>query len=199
MIPEYHDPVYCYKNSGVLINNYDLRDPEKLKQLERVLTGIRLIDLYKNPIAGKFDFDHLKKIHHHIFQDIYPWAGRVRTVNIAKGLYFCQAVYIEQEGMRIFAELKKEHYLKNCPLDTLYRRAAYYLSEINALHPFRDGNGRAQREFMRQLLLNRGIELDLTRIDPKFMLQASIASFNADISLMEEVMQKCIIIPENQL
>lgn len=198
MTLDYHDGVYCYPDTDVLINHYDLKDPEKLKQLERVLTAVRLIDLYKKPLAGRFDFAHLKAIHHYIFQDIYPWAGRVRTVNIAKGLYFCQATYIEQEGRRIFESLKKEHYLHQTPYEKLHKRTAWYLSEINALHPFRDGNGRAQREFMRELLLPMGITLDLTAADPKLMLEASIASFQGDLSLMEELMQKCLQFPASE-
>lgn len=193
MIPEYHDTVYCYQDSGVLINNYDLRDPEKLKQLERVLTGVRLIDLYKKPIEGKFDLEHLKAIHYHIFQDIYPWAGRLRTVNIAKGLFFCQALYLEQEGKRIFTELKKENYFKDCPFEVLPQKASWLLSEINALHPFRDGNGRTQREFLRELFLKLNVELDWTQVSPKLMLDASIASFRGDLTLMQDLMARALI------
>jgi cell filamentation protein len=84
------DTRYCYPNSDVLINKLNIREQDKLYTFERRLTMLRLLELMDNPIRGQFDFRHLKEIHAYIFQDIYDWAGKVRTVDIAKGNMFCK-------------------------------------------------------------------------------------------------------------
>lgn len=189
---EEYDTIYCYHNSNVLINNFDIKDNQRLKQIERVLSAARLVELYKTPIKGNFDLKHLKKIHYHIFQDLYPWAGQLRTVNISKGSLFCQACFIEKEANKIFDKLKVDNYLKNLNFESLINKSAYYFAEINALHPFRDGNGRAQREFLRELLLNAGFSVNYTKFTPKMMIDASIASFNGDNSYLIRLFSHCI-------
>ena len=138
------DTVYCYPGTEVLINNFGEHDPKVLSQLERMCTAARIVDLLKKPVSGNFDLTHLKKIHHYIFQDIYTWAGQFRMVNISKELLFCDANFIEKELNKLFLKLKSENYLKDCTEDNIASKAAYYLGEINAIHPFREGNGRTQ-------------------------------------------------------
>ncbi len=186
------DLLYCYPGSSVLINRLDLQDAQQLEQAERTLSAARLIELYKHPVPGSFDLNHLQSIHHYIFQDIYTWAGQLRSVEIAKGLFFCRAAYIRREADKLFAALHAENLLLDCPLEKLPFKAAYYLSEINAIHPFRDGNGRAQREFIRELLLRRGIKVNYAGVKPERMREASIASFGGDYSLMEQLFSLCI-------
>lgn len=79
------DNVYCYPGSNVLINKLDIHNSKQLFNAEKELTFVRLQELQDNPIEGKFDFEHLKKIHGYIFQDLYDWAGMQRTVEIGKG------------------------------------------------------------------------------------------------------------------
>ena len=74
------DTIYCYPDSDVLINKLDIRELDKLHTFERKLTMLRLLELMDKPISGKFDFKHLQAIHRYIFQDVYDWAGKVRTV-----------------------------------------------------------------------------------------------------------------------
>ena len=192
------DKVYCYPGTEVLINNFDLRDPKILSQYETMYTGARLIDLQKKPIPGKFDLSHLTAIHKYIFQDIYPWAGELRKVNISKEILFCDTQFILPMINKVFDMLKKENYLKNCPVENIAERAGFYLGEINAVHPFREGNGRAQREFIRELLLPLGFKVDYSRCDPKMMLYASVNAFAGDYELMTSLFDKCIITkPQN--
>ena len=192
------DKVYCYPGTEVLINNFDLRDPKILSQYETMYTGARLIDLQKKPIPGKFDLAHLTAIHKYIFQDIYPWAGELRKVNISKEILFCDTQFILPMINKVFDMLKKENYLKNCPVENIAERAGFYLGEINAVHPFREGNGRAQREFIRELLLPLGFKVDYSRCDPKMMLYASVNAFAGDYELMTSLFDKCIITkPQN--
>lgn len=140
------DRIYCYPDSDVLINKLNIHDRDKLFEVERKLTMLRLMDLLEKPITGKFDFKHLQNIHQYIFQDIYPWARKTRTVDIAKSNMFCKVQFIETQADEIFLKLQKDDFLKQLSKEKFAKKAAYYFWEINALHPFREGNGRTQRE-----------------------------------------------------
>ncbi len=181
---------YCYDNSEVLINRLNITDPAKFKIADRKFTMLRIMDLIQNPLSGSFDANHLCKIHKYIFQDLYSWAGKYRTVEIAKGLFFCKSDYIDNMLTKIFKELKSENYLKNCSHADLPVRLAYYLGEINAIHPFREGNGRTQREFIRELALTNGATVYFSKATKKDMITASINSFRGDYTAMEILMRK---------
>lgn len=102
------DP-YCYPDSRVLKNKLSIHDFQKLSYAERKLAKFRARELFESPIAGQFDFNHLKAIHKYLFQDLYDWAGEARTVDIAKDTLFCRYFAIKKEAERIFAELKKKN------------------------------------------------------------------------------------------
>ena len=147
------EDIYCYSGTSVLRNKLDLTDQQKLDQFEGEITTLRLVELQENPIAGQFDLAHLKKLHFHIFQDIYDWAGELRTVDISReNSRFAHAQFIESAAKSLFNKLQQEHFLKGLTIDQFALRAAHYLSEINVLHPFREGNGRAQRAFIAKSL-----------------------------------------------
>lgn len=163
MREQIYDP-YVYPGTHTLINKFGIKDPDKLATIERNLTANRLAELYNNPINGNFDFDHLKKIHGYIFQDVYDWAGKERTVTIAKGnTLFCPAEKIEIYADKIFDALKRHDYLKGLGPNEFSKKAALFFANLNDLHPFREGNGRTQREFMRELSINAGYNLDLSK------------------------------------
>lgn len=180
------DP-YCYPNSRVLKNKLDIRDRDTLLEAERRLSKYRNEELFNSPLVGHYDFDHLQRIHKYLFQDIYDWAGEVRTVDIAKGNLFCRTFAIASEADRIFTELKSEKCLKNLPINQLGARLAYYLAEINALHPFREGNGRTQREFIRQLAYQNNLFLSYAGITQDEMITASKASLKLDYKPLQEL------------
>lgn len=186
------DTKYCYPNSNVLINRLNIRDQEKLYVLERKLTMLRLLELLDKPIDGNFNLKHLKDIHKYIFQDIYDWAGEIRTVNIAKGTMFCNVRFITNQAEEIFSKLSDEKYLIGMNQEIFIKRVAYFFSEINALHPFREGNGRTQREFIRSLALKNGYLIHFDRTTSDEMLSASKKSFLCDYSEMEYIFSKCI-------
>lgn len=187
------DNIYCYPGTTVLKNSYAEQNPERLAKLERILCGARIIDLLRKPIKGKFDSAHLRKIHNYIFQDLYSWAGKYRVVEIAKGYYFCRSQYVPRETDRLLLELQAENYLRGTLSEDLPARAAYYLGELNAIHPFRDGNGRTQREFIRELLLPIGYNVNYSRVEPNMMFEASVKSFQGDNTLMTDLFKQCII------
>lgn len=186
------DRIYCYPDSDVLINKLDIREQEKLRIYERKLTMLRIMELIDKPIKGNFDFKHLQKIHEFIFQDIYEWAGIVRKVDIAKGNMFCNVKFIDSQANEIFGNLKKEQYLDGLSEAEFIKRLAYYFSEINALHPFREGNGRSQREFIRSLAIKNGYIINFSNIPKDEMIKASQDSFLCEYKSMERLFQKCV-------
>lgn len=186
------DKVYCYPDSDVLINKLNIREQEKLHTFERKLTMLRLLELIDQPLEGKFDFNHLKKIHRYIFQDIYDWAGEIRKVDITKGNMFCNVKFIDAQAQEIFGKLKEENYLEGLPKTEFVKRLAYFFSEINALHPFREGNGRSQREFIRSLAMKNGYIISFANISESEMIKASRNSFLCEYEMMERLFAKCI-------
>jgi len=104
------DP-YTYKNSTVLVNKLDLRNQEDLDAFEAEISSARA----EEPLPeGALDFGHYRAVHHHLFQDVYEWAGQPRTVRIAKGGNpFCFPENIEGEGRKLFDELQGADYLRN--------------------------------------------------------------------------------------
>ena len=190
---ESKNSVYCYKGTNVLVNKMNIKAPIALKNYETSVIGLKLMTLSKQGITGKFDVSHFVSIHKFLFEDIYPFAGLFRTENIAKDCFqFAEWEYIENELTRLLSELKSENFLANLTKEKFAERLAYYWAELNVLHPFREGNGRAIREFIRELAAWNGYELDLTKTTPKNMLDACIESV-VDTSNLEEILYKCLV------
>lgn len=129
---------YYYKETEVLKNKKYIRDKEKLQRLENFYTTARIYELVKNPIV-KFGIKDLKKIHKYIFQDIYYFAGKFRVENISKGNTKFYSYDAEEFLRKILIELKNENYLVNKNRDNFIDRVSYYFTELNLIHPFRDG------------------------------------------------------------
>lgn len=96
------------------------------------------------------------------------------------------------ECRRIFSALRRERQLGMAFTQTAVKTLAYFFSEINALHPFREGNGRAQREFIRELALSEGYIIEFYMITEGEMLHASRESFLSNYGLMENLFGRCI-------
>ena len=144
----------------------------------------------------KYKFNYLKNIHKFIFGDRYEWAGTVRTVNIAKGNSFCRCEFIEEQMESIMRKLEKENYLETLNIEMLAERLAYYIGEINAIHPFREGNGRTQSMFIECLALKNGFSLDFAKISNEEMLEASVQTFNLEYKLMSKLLLRALSINE---
>ncbi len=170
---------YLNPETGVLKNILDISDEEELKTAEASLVAWRSFQLADNPLEGRFDLDHLQAIHKHLFGDVYRWAGELRNIDLAKdNSYFANHLHIISAAHPVFEKLEKEDYLKGLDTAAFSQRAAYYLGEINALHPFREGNGRAQREFINHLAHNNRFFIEWEHISQDDMIQASIESFH---------------------
>lgn len=189
-----HTSMYCYPGTDVLINLFDVEDEEKLKELEKVYSLFRLAELRLQNPANPLDVKAYLAIHQSILQDVYPFAGELRKEMISKGSSsFAHPKHLETQLLKIFNELKAENYLKKLPRDQLVVRLAYFLSELNALHPFREGNGRSIREFARQLLQNAGYQLEWGKVrEPAEIINAFVDSFNKDNARLERLLSEII-------
>ena len=185
------DP-YCYPESSVLRNKLNIRDANLLAEVESLYSQKRLTDLYTDSVVnGRFGFRHLSRIHRYIFQDVYAWAGQIRTVRIHKGeTTFAYPEHIASEAGRIFDELQQERLLQELTGPVMRQRLAWYIGELNVLHPFREGNGRALRAWLRQLGLHNGLLLQFEKLEPDEWLQASIAAYVGDLQPMEKLLAR---------
>ena len=148
--------------------------------------------LEKQGITGNFDIHHFISIHKFLFEDIYDFAGLFRTENIAKDYFqFASWQYIKDELNRLLNQLKNENFLDGLSKEYFAKRLAYYWSELNVLHPFREGNGRTIREFLRQLSLKNNYILNFYEVNSKELLEASIKSI-VDTSNLEQLLYKCL-------
>jgi cell filamentation protein len=170
------DP-YCYPDTNVLRNLYDIRESEPLEAAEAFLVGLALVALDERPLPGPLDEKRFKATHHAIFGTMYEWAGRYRehTGRMTKGRSFGYTVtygdsaHVPGEMKRIFAELAEEKYLVGLKREDFARRLAYFYSEIDATHPFREGNSRTLRQFTSDLALAAGFELDWEPLAAPFL------------------------------
>jgi cell filamentation protein len=183
----YIDPV-----TGVLRNKLGLKAPAELAAAEREITHAALIFLQESPVPPRYDLGHLCAIHQRIFGDIYDWAGQLRTVAIAKGSWFCLPQYIESSAAEIFRALRGEGLLRDLPRDAFIDRLTYYLGEVNAVHPFREGNGRAQRALFEQLARDADFILDWQHLDAGRNVAASAAIMGGDPAPMRKMLNELV-------
>ena len=186
------DIVYCYPDSSVLKNKLNIVDAEALLVAEREITALRIAGIMDAPVRGKFDFKHLQAIHRAIFSDVFAWAGEPRTVDISKGNQFCLSRHIGTYAAGIFARLKEDRFLLGKSAEEMPERLTYYLSEINVLHPFRDGNGRAQRVFIEYLAQSAGFDVDFSQVDGKEMIETSALSFAKEYKPMTKMFTRIL-------
>lgn len=171
------DP-YCYPGTTVLINKLNIRNQEQLDAFEAEIVSERSSEPFPN---GRLSASHYLAYHKHLFQDVYPWAGKPRTVRITKGAStFCYPENIQSELRKLFGWLRDQDFLRGLSKEEFACQAAHFLGELNAIHPFREGNGRTQLSFMDLLANQADHPLDLERLDPTAFLGAMVASFAGD-------------------
>lgn len=188
------DKTYCYPDTDILINKLDIHDQRQLLEAEIRIVSIRLYQLQVQPVSGSFDFEHLCRIHRFIFQDLYSWAGELRTVNIAKKSLFCLTQHMTGYAQTIFPAYYHDCMRTKDHQDEFIHVLAEHYADLNALHPFREGNGRSQREYCRELCLQCGYLFDLTYTCRDEMIQASIDSLDkGDNTGLEAIFHKCVI------
>lgn len=168
------DPL-CYPGTNVLFNKAGLKDQATLDEFETAMTLTRWEEPWP---PGNLDYRSYLDLHRHPFQDVYEWAGRLREIRIGKhGNWFCYPEYIDREMKTLFSALKAEGCLAGLPPKRFAARAACYLAELNAIHPFRDGNGRTQMAFLFLLCERAGFTVRHEALDRDRVLAAMIESF----------------------
>lgn len=184
------DPL-CYPGTHVLRNKADIEDQDRLDEFEQLMFDSRAGEALPE---GELDFAHYCALHRHFFQDVYDWAGEMRTIRTGKGdNWFCYPEYIESEANRLFGELASHGYLAAAESKNAFaREAAWLLAELNAIHPFREGNGRIQLVFLTMLTRNAGYELDEGKLRPEPFLKAMIGSFGGELEPLASEIRKII-------
>lgn len=182
------DDPYLYPETDVLRNTRDIRDGIELEAIEASLSYLRSLQLVSHPIPGDYDLVHLQAFHRYLFGDLYEWAGELRTVVLARTDLFCLPEHIESYGAEIFGKLAEDRRLSGLDREKFIDRLAHYLGDVNALHPFRDGNGRAQRAFFAQLASDAGYRLDWDLVDAQQNTDASVAVMQGDEAPMRELL-----------
>ncbi len=186
------DDPYVDPDTGVLVNLLDLSDADQLQAAEADLAFARAELLELHPLPGDYDVAHLQACHRHLFGDVYPWAGDFRTVNIARSVSFGDWRHIRTYLDQVFADLARENHLASLGRDEFVRRLAHYSGEVNAAHPFREGNGRTQRAFFRQLARDAGWSLRWSRLTAEENAAASEASLMGDSGPLESLLDRAV-------
>ncbi len=199
-----YESQYCYPGTDVLINKLGLLDQKLLEDVERGYSTYKLSKIYLNDFSGNFDIQHYLDIHKYIFEDLYDFAGKIRRENINKsGVPFCRpefvAKYLEYTLLQMKRDLKKV-----TDEESLLEYLAHYYGELDIIHPFREGNGRVQREFFRQYMqyisnkkpsLNYKLEYSKwTKDDKKKLIDGCVLSARTgDTGLLKEVLAKSLV------
>jgi cell filamentation protein len=177
-----NDDPYTYPGSSVLRNRLGITNGARLDYVERELVTQRATEGIP---AGRFDLIHLRAIHRHLFQDVYDWAGEIRTVEIAKGSHQFQfRRYIETGMADIHRRLERARFLRRLSRAAFAAAAGEIMGDVNYVHPFREGNGRAQMFYLEQLAAQAGHPIALSRIDSARWIAASRAAHDGDYRLM---------------
>ena len=151
-ILDYKSPYTIDGNDeSALKNKLGITDQEELNTVERMMTSFKLAKLYTQTGAETFDTEHLLSIHKYLFDDIYEFAGTIRSENIAKSFTFC-LVHLVPQNLKYTLDQDKKKIPTIKSRDELLKFITVLYSDLDMIHPFREGNGRTEREFIRQLI-----------------------------------------------
>lgn len=192
---QYEDPdnIYTYPNSNVLINILDEQDFEKLQQAEYRMVASQVLKLIAKPIEVRSMRDILK-IHEFLFQDLYWWAGKYRKVNISKQGHAFMAMQSFGTAESYMNSLLQDYYQNANTRDEIIKHLALILDNENYLHPFREGNGRTQREVIRVLGLAKGYDSEINiEFDDEIYNLYMDGTVHSDIKLLEQLFDKILV------
>lgn len=182
---------YCYEGSSVLINLLGISDDKELQDAELGLTELAALDIDFAP--PPYNLDYLCNIHRKVFEDIYVWAGKIRSIDISKGdTRFCNCTRIVAEANKQFQTLANANYFEDDSREELVAHLAELYVELNMTHPFREGNGRAQRILFEHIVINCGYEFSLDNVEEDEWIQANIAGVHCNYEPMKIIFNRCI-------
>lgn len=182
---------YCYPGTRILRNRLDIVDAGRLSDAERDLSAIAAGRIEFQP--APYDLAYWQGLHRQLFEDVYAWAGMLRSVDIAKEqTRFCTATRIVAEADRLFAQAARNDWFENLPRLELIPAVAELFGELNMIHPFREGNGRAQRVLFDHLIIHTGHMVDWTSVLPDEWKAANISAVHCDYQPLEAIFRRCI-------
>jgi len=154
-----------YPGTNTFINLLGIENAKDLAEAEADLTAVRTEEYRQNPPEATFDLEHMRAIHRHLFQDLFEWAGEIRSYNFGKwDSLFAPYDQIEDLAASLYGELAEENYLVGLNKEQFICRIAYYYDVTNRIHPFPEGNGRTQRLFIEHLTTYVGYSLDWVQV-----------------------------------
>ncbi len=184
----------CYSGTTVLINKLGIKDQKHLDEVETVIVSVKTAEIELSFDSDEdFDFGFYKGLHKTLFEEIYEWAGAVRTINLSKKqTNFCPAGQIQAMGENIFKHLQEVNCFSGLSFDELVEELVDLYNSINYLHPFREGNGRCQRLFFRLLCNKIGYSIDFDKIDPDELMVATIQAFGGVSDFLKAIFKECL-------
>lgn len=186
------DP-YVYPGTDVLRNVQGLRDHDQLTALEVTVTTLALAGLEATRLPGQYDLTHLQAFHREVFAEVCPWAGELRTVAISKpGAVFCLPQHLTSYANEVLGRLADACWLRDTAREVFLDGLSALWADLNSLHPFREGNGRSARAFLRQLSADAGWPLSWAGLDARVNLHASVAAHQGDNAPMRALLDRHI-------
>jgi cell filamentation protein len=188
------DP-YSLPGGQCLRNKLGITDPERLQEAEARIVSVRDVEIARESLPGEYTLDHLQAFHRALFRDVYDWAGKTRTVDISKeNARFCAWRFIDDQASAILGRLEGDSWLLGLKRERFLELLATYYGDLNVIHPFREGNGRTLRAFLRQLAAAAGWRLDWSALNPADNLEASRHNFQtADASRLMAVLDPVVV------
>lgn len=185
------DDPYCYPGSNVLKNLLNIEDDKELAVAEAELTELAVEEIeFDTP---PYNLDYFQSLHWQLFVDIFEWAGELRNIDMAKNsTRFCSCQRIAPEANKLFQQLADENYLESYERGAFVAAIAEFYIELNMVHPFREGNGRAQRLLFEHIIINAGFEFDLTGVTQQEWVAANIAGVSCDYEPMKALFERCV-------
>jgi len=177
---------YLDPNTGILRNLVGAQTWLELRQREDDFVEWRALELLSRPVPQTFDLAHLQGLHRHVFQDVYPWAGELRTVDMGKGSgpAFLPSGQVPEVMQQVWEVLRDVKWLRESSLGAAKQTLPVLYNIVNTAHPFREGNGRTQRQFFNDLAGGAGFKIDWTGVSKAVNDRASEAARSGDDTLM---------------
>ena len=178
---------YTQPETGTLINRLGITDAQALKQTVEATATAQAVARSRGALpSSSFDTERLQSIHKALHGPVYAWAGQIRSVDLAKGnderrLAFARVEEVKPFLREIAAEIQADNNFRGLPKELLSEKLAKTYADLNATHPFRDGNDRASRQFITELAADSGYRLDLSRVAKQTWEEASRNSLTGDL------------------
>lgn len=189
-----------YPGTRCIANYYGIKDKTQLDEVDRMISAIRIAQLLAHPMDKPLSLEYFISIHKHIFGDLYPSAGVFRTKGAAKRTEFVPPEMIERMLSELMEKLEASDWLKKLDEDDddwdFLNELAYFMGELEAIHPFVDGNGRVTRYFISYIARRAGYYISWGSADPDQLLEASISAIDGDYQALVDLLEE-ITIPED--